>query len=37
MFYKGIDNEDKVEKGEYTGNQETLYNQQGDLFKETDD
>ncbi|GJQ03994.1 RHS repeat domain-containing protein [Capnocytophaga canimorsus] len=35
MFYKGIENQGKVEKGEYTGSQERLYNEQGNLLKET--
>lgn len=35
LFYKGVENQGKVEKGEYTGSQETLYNEQGNLLKET--
>lgn len=35
MFYKGIDNQGNVEKGEHIGSQERLYNEQGNLLKET--
>ncbi|GIM50379.1 hypothetical protein [Capnocytophaga stomatis] len=35
MFYKGVENQGKVEKDEYIGNQERLYNEQGNLLKET--